>query len=291
MTDTTTSGAHSAIRVLAALAELGETTAAAIAEHVGIAYSTTTPKLRAWENTGQAERFRTDDGHTLWRLTAAGRAATAIAEPHTAAEAASPSEPADQPEPATGTEPRTDTEAMPAAPQKSTDTGTPADARADDAVGSHAGGRAEPDTTSPTVDSQQPADNATDPGDSPSQTSTADLPDVDTADHHEQSAAAAPQLDATAEAGEPTDADTTTAVRRAPGSMRAAVLDICEAHPARQYKVSEICRLIDASNAGTDAKKASQGAVYNACTKLAAAGTLTQTVDRPATFQLTPTSN
>jgi hypothetical protein len=63
--------------VLAALAELGEATAADVAEHAGLGYSTTTPKLRAWEDSGQAERVRTDDGRTLWRLTPAGRAATA----------------------------------------------------------------------------------------------------------------------------------------------------------------------------------------------------------------------
>jgi hypothetical protein len=37
--------------------------------------------------------------------------------------------------------------------------------------------------------------------------------------------------------------------------------------------------------------QASQGAVYNAATKLAAAGTLTQTVEKPATFQLAASSN
>ena len=80
-------------------------------------------------------------------------------------------------------------------------------------------------------------------------------------------------------------------MRRAPGSLRASILDICEAHPERQYKVGELCRLIDANNAGTDAKRASQGAVSNACTKLAAKGSLTQTLDKPATFQLAPTGD
>ena len=79
MSNASTPPAHSAIKVLAALAELGAASAAAVAEHAGLGYSTTTPKLRAWETSGQAERVRTDDGHTLWRLTPAGHAATAAA--------------------------------------------------------------------------------------------------------------------------------------------------------------------------------------------------------------------
>ncbi|MDH6466057.1 DNA-binding MarR family transcriptional regulator [Micromonospora sp. A200] len=101
MTDTPseTVPAHSAFKVLAALAELGEATAATVAEHAGLGYSTTTPKLRAWEGSGQAERFRTDDGRTLWRLTDAGRAATATPQPTTAAPdpAAAPPEAAQEP--------------------------------------------------------------------------------------------------------------------------------------------------------------------------------------------------
>ncbi|MGN9807127.1 MarR family transcriptional regulator [Micromonospora sp. L32] len=110
MTDTPseTIPAHSAFKVLAALAELGEATAATVAEHAGLGYSTTTPKLRAWEGSGQAERFRTDDGRTLWRLTDAGRAATATPQP-----AANAPDPAATPEAAQ--EPSQDSDAHPAA--------------------------------------------------------------------------------------------------------------------------------------------------------------------------------
>ncbi|MGQ5265229.1 hypothetical protein ACTWLT_31200 [Micromonospora sp. ZYX-F-536] len=76
--------------------------------------------------------------------------------------------------------------------------------------------------------------------------------------------------------------------RRTGGSLRGAVLDILEAHPERQYKTSELCKLVDAANAGTGAAKASAGAVANAVTKLVAAGTAVQTVERPATYQLAP---
>ncbi len=58
--------------------------------------------------------------------------------------------------------------------------------------------------------------------------------------------------------------------------------------PVRQYKVGELCKLIDAANADTGAARASQGAVANALDTLSRKGTVTRTVDRPATFQLTP---
>jgi hypothetical protein len=61
-------------KVLTALHRLGEATAAGTATAAGLGYSTTTPKLRTLENQGLAEPVRGDDGRTLWRLTAAGRA-------------------------------------------------------------------------------------------------------------------------------------------------------------------------------------------------------------------------
>lgn len=322
MTDPTTPGAHSAFRVLAALADLGEATAAGIAEHAGLGYSTTTPKLRTWEHTGQAERVRTDDGRTLWRLTAAGRAATATthdrrdpadapaataADRPAAADAAAlaggplpeaaPDEPAapptvavhdtavaanrtDSPDPVA--DPDRDTADGPTAitepvtgQSAAVGTGTPADIEPGviPDVGSHPGAiQALGDDAS---NGQPPAANDVQGGPTDQQTGApADEP------------GGAPTAGGTGPG--PTDGDAHVPERRSPGSMRAAVLDVCEADPERQFKVGELCRLIDAANAGTGAKKASQGAVYNAATKLAAAGTLTLTVDRPATFQLTP---
>ena len=57
------------------------------------------------------------------------------------------------------------------------------------------------------------------------------------------------------------------ASRRTAGSLRGAILDILQDHPGQQYKISELCKLIDAANDGTDAKKASAGAVHNAAMK------------------------
>jgi hypothetical protein len=294
MHDTATPGAHSAFRVLAAIAELGDATAAAIAEHAGLGYSTVTPKLRTWENTGHAERFRTSDGRTLWRLTAAGRAAcaptddaTATAPPEpvpdvagdaTAAQAAVDDDPAadrdtaDKPDAATPPRRHPGEDSTATADPGATEparAGTPATASPEAADGrtgpspdtTPAAPAASPDAEAPATPRDQP-EHPTHPAADETPTSDADPP-------------------------EPAREATSATTRRTPGAMRAAITGICQSQPERQFKVAELCKLIDAANAGTGAAKASQGAVYNACTKLAAAGTLIQTVDKPATFQLT----
>ncbi|MFD0786393.1 helix-turn-helix domain-containing protein, partial [Micromonospora azadirachtae] len=65
--------AHAMFNVLAALAELGEATAADVADRAGLAYSTATAKLRALQHAGQAESIRTEDKRAVWQLTDAGR--------------------------------------------------------------------------------------------------------------------------------------------------------------------------------------------------------------------------
>ena len=279
MTDTRTTPeapepAHSAFRVLAALADLGAANAATIAERAGLGYSTVTPKLRAWEASGHAEKYR--QAHTnlvLWRLTAAGRAATATTKPHPA-----PGIPAaqtdDQPEPDAPTEPAPDPTAVTAADEPDSVRSAPP---ANDPTG-----QAKP-AAQPASDHDRPsARSAPDTG-SPPQVDPAVPSTAETQRNGEQGIPAA-TLDATGD-GAPSK-DTTTPVRRARGSLTAAILAICEANPGRQYKVGELSRLIDANNAGTAAKRASQGAVSNACAKLATAELLMQTVDKPATFQL-----
>ncbi|MGW3607817.1 MarR family transcriptional regulator [Micromonospora sp. NPDC005161] len=270
--------AHGAFKVLGALAELGEATAAAVAEHAGLGYSTTTPKLRAWEGSGQAERFRTGDGRSLWRLTDAGRTATAATAttgaPHpTAAEvpeptadvaatedqsstddAFSPAAAAETPQPAGGSpsaQPHPDPHA-PAAPEPAEPT--------------------EPNSKvdTPAVATSIPAADADQDQDAPGEPTPADgRPDAETADA-------------------PPDGSPPVTARRVGGSLRGAVLDLLEAHPDRAYKTGELSKLIDAANAGTGAAKASPGAVANAAIKLVADGKAVQTVDRPATFQLAP---
>ncbi|MGW9196630.1 MarR family transcriptional regulator [Micromonospora chersina] len=260
MTDTHTEGspAHSAFKVLAALAELGQATAAEVAEHAGLGYSTTTPKLRAWEGSRQAERFRTGDGRTLWRLTDAGRAATATtATPQPAA--------ADAPAPAAD----------------------PEVAQLDAAEARLQPGDADPPAAADTT------------GPSSSDTASQQQPELDAPDAQESTAGNVadkrtdPACQAPADSHDSSDGprgEDRSAARRRGGSLRGAVLDILEAHPDRAYRTGELCKLIDAANAGTGAAKASAGAVANAAIKLVATGTAVQTVERPATFQLAPAS-
>jgi hypothetical protein len=74
--------------------------------------------------------------------------------------------------------------------------------------------------------------------------------------------------------------------RRAKGALRGAVVDILENNPDRQYKVGELCKLINQGEQGSGMPKASAGAVANVLDKLAGAGIAVQTVAKPATFQL-----
>jgi hypothetical protein len=74
-----------------------------------------------------------------------------------------------------------------------------------------------------------------------------------------------------------------TPPRRAGGTLRGAILDILEANPDQRYKVGQLCKLIVAANGDIGAAKASQGAVANALDTLSRKGTVTRTVDRPAT--------
>jgi hypothetical protein len=261
MTDTPqeTAAAHSTFKVLAALADLGEATAAAVAEKAGLGYSTTTPKLRAWEESGQAERFRTGDGRTLWRLTDAGRTATA-----------GPSRPTDGQHPTTP-----DTQDPSSGPdvadQQRPDGGAPS---------------AEPDDP-PAVDGDEPAE----PGTGVDVPADAAATPADTDRVEEAPADRAPEDRSDGDAADARDEGGSARNRRAGGSLRGAVLDILEAHPDREYKTGELCKLIDAANAGSGAAKASPGAVANAATKLVADGKAVQTVDRPATFQLAPATS
>ncbi|MEU4477825.1 MarR family transcriptional regulator [Micromonospora sp. NPDC023966] len=259
MTDTHTEGppAHSAFKVLAALAELAQATAAEVAEHAGLGYSTTTPKLRAWEGSGQAERFRTGDGRTLWRLTDAGRAAT-TATPQPAA--------ADAPAPATDPEVASLDAAEAQLQPGGTDPSTAADTNG-------------PPDSSP-ASQQEPEPEALDAGESTV---------GNVADKATDPACQAP-ADSHDSGDGPRGEDRSAAARRRGGSLRGAVLDILEAHPDRAYRTGELCKLIDAANAGTGAAKASAGAVANAAIKLVASGKAVQTVERPATFQLVPAS-
>jgi len=55
-------------RLIVAMAELGAASAADLAQAAGMGYSTTTPKLRALETDGRAQKVRTQDRGILWQL-------------------------------------------------------------------------------------------------------------------------------------------------------------------------------------------------------------------------------
>ncbi len=261
--------AHAMFKVLAALAELGDATAAAVADKAELGYSTATAKLRAWEQTGQAERIHTDSKRAVWRLTDAGRATVGAGQAESAAHDSAPDVLPGEPAPTTSDDDpaevadttRSTVEAPTPAPE------SPAHGESSTSVGDTA---APPDAPPPPDGEEEPAPSS---------------------DGGREQAAPAPDDSEPDAGGEPGDEATSTGRDRRPkGSLRAAVLDILEAHPDRAYKTSELCKLIDAADAGAGVKKARPGAVVNAAVKLVADGKAVQTVEKPATFQLAPTT-
>ncbi|MFV2112909.1 MarR family transcriptional regulator [Micromonospora sp. LOL_025] len=320
-TNTTTdtpATAPSVAKVLAALHRLGEATAAAIATEAGLGYSTTTPKLRTLLTAGLAESARSGTGRSLWRLTDTGRAhaeqgdhGQAAAEPATrdagtSGTAAEPGPRGDEPQesqeaagqehdqrptaevPADGQPEATRESASPApgdveaAPDEFTEAADTEAEHGDDSGPSTAepevpgatGGTGQATGTTPAADD---ADAGPAVSDEPASGSTTGDPATD------ESPATAPATEA---AGEAAQAPT----RRASGSLRGAILDILEANPGQQYKVSELCRLVDRANEATGAKKASAGAVHNAAVKLVGTGRAVLAAEKPATFALADTT-
>ncbi|MDG4760378.1 MarR family transcriptional regulator [Micromonospora sp. WMMD710] len=251
--------------MLAALADLGDATAAAVAEHAGLGYSTATAKLRVWEGTGQTERVQGDDKRAVWRLTDSGHATVG------AGRTASPMDSSAGPESPPDDSPST-ADAVDDDPGATSDTEQsgekPTTPTSDNAA----------DGEPPAADPHARADEPTAGDENPTPTVDDDPPQAGTLDDGEAEAVATPDAASTAPGRS----------HRAKGSLRAAVLDILEAHPDRAYKTSELCKLIDAANVGTDAKKASAGAVVNAADKLVGAGKAIRTEEKPVTFQLAP---
>ncbi|OKI45715.1 MarR family winged helix-turn-helix transcriptional regulator [Micromonospora sp. CB01531] len=263
--------AHAMFKVLAALAELGEATAADVADKAGLGYSTATAKLRAWEQTGQTERIHTESKRAVWRLTDAGRAAAgtdqAASPAHDTPPDMLPDEPAETARDVADDDP-TDVSDIAEPPAEPATPGPENPAHGEPPT-SASDTTAPPEASTPLVGEEEPVA-ATD-GESQQPASTPDGTE-DTAARSED-----PVI-------------STAGGRRAKGSLRGSVLDILEAHPDRQYRTSELCKLIDAANEGGGAKRASAGAVVNAVVKLVAAGKAVQTVEKPATFQLAPTT-
>ncbi|WP_416901322.1 hypothetical protein [Micromonospora echinospora] len=306
-------------RVLTALAELGPATAASIAESVGIAYPTTTPKLRELESTGHAERIRSGQRTTLWQLTGTGTAAASVAagstspQPPSAAPADSDDPAGDEspqrsdPQPETGpesscgptVEDRTPTGQQAGFSTADTGRAGPPSTRTADPAGT-----ATPAAT-PRND-QVPATRAEPAPEPMPESETAPAPPVARHDGPSQDQPSRePRVNDHADGTETNstahDAHRTPALtgaeahidrrrkpaqpRRRKGELRDEVLALLRRHRDTAYKVGEICKLINQARDGAQVNKASAGAVANALDKLVIAGTVTRLDTKVATYQ------
>ncbi|MEU4555725.1 MarR family transcriptional regulator [Micromonospora violae] len=302
MDDTTDqTAAPSALgKVAAALAALGQDTAAAIAQRAGVGYSTATKRLRTLSEAGQAESSRAGDGRTLWRHLANEATGTDIGDP-----------------PAATSDARRDP--PPAARDDNADEAHGPDDPAGPAAEVNAASVAGPadESTGPQMDEVRhrvPDSDAGRPGPQDPPAEPDSVPDAPT--RTEAEAGEAPPaadespgaVDASGQAepslgpvggddvgapGSPSEVASASGggkPRRSKGSLRGAILDVLEAHPGQPFRTSQLCKAIDRANEGTDSAKASAGAVVNAVHKLVTDGVAVQVAERPATFQLAPTT-
>ncbi|MGC4864687.1 MarR family transcriptional regulator [Micromonospora sp. DT53] len=287
-------------KVAAALAALGQDTAAAIAQRAGVGYSTATKRLRTLAEAGQAESLRADDGRTLWRHLPNTTTSTDSGDPQattTDARRDPPSAVTDDdadeahgPDGAPGPAEEANT-AMAARPDDESTSLQPDDERRPTPDG-YAGRPAlqdppakpdrvpdAPTTRQAEAGEASPAD-AENPGAADASGQAESAPNLDPAGSDEPAAPSSPSDAASASGG--------GKPRRSKGSLRGAILDVLEAHPGQPFKTSELCKAIDQANEGTDSAKASAGAVVNAVHKLVTDGVAVQVAEKPATFQLAP---
>ncbi|WJK33141.1 hypothetical protein [Solwaraspora sp. WMMA2065] len=287
-------------KITAALADLGQNTAAVIAHHAGVGYSTATKRLRQLEEAGHAEPFRADDGRTLWRQTTN----TTTNGDDTPATGTTPHPPPPHPE-----TPDDQRESLPEPPP--TQTGTGAAAEPDETTGDAPGESPRPapahDTDRPTTqqtlrptDPNSPdtpaAAEATDPGGDGTVETGDDAPGTDPAGGDTRpghtpdppDTRTAPATDSRSTTPHPSP---TAPARRPKGTLRAAVRDVLEAHPDTRFKTSDLCKALDTANEDGGGARVSAGAVVNAVHKLVTAGVAVQVADRPATFQLAPAAD
>ncbi|WBB93397.1 MarR family transcriptional regulator [Verrucosispora sp. WMMC514] len=302
-------------RVLTALAERGPATAASIAASVGIAYPTTTPKLRELESAGYAERIRTEQRTTLWQVTDTGAtAAAAVADGSRNPPAPPPDDdPAADEPPRGGGPPEQDLQPTTAAP---TEDHQPPDQHTDDTTAPHhqtstppqqqavvpavtieqtpeqqaePGPEAPPARDSRSASPPEGAAASSDagedqPGDEPGPDDRASVSEATSPTHvaHPQPAQANQSADSTPQR----DGRRTSArPRRRKGELRDQVQQLLRRHPDSAYKIAEICKLINQAHDGGDVNKASAGAVANALDKLVIAGTVTRLDTTVATYQ------
>lgn len=300
-------------RVLAALAELGPITAAKVGESIGIAYPTTTSKLRELESAGHAERVRTDQRTTLWQLTDAGKPAAASLTADTASAGAPPAFSTTNENNALGTsgqhaDPHRKAEPEPGAEKPSQDPGEPpaASQTSEQQTDSAAQTDGTPAPTQPPGPAATPArsrkaEQEADPDPQPdpvASVGTAQDPSTGEPPADEHTGETQPDPAVGAEQQAPSPAGGTQAStqegdgrrkpaqpRRRKGELRDEVLALLRRNPEAAYKVGEICKLINQAHDGAAVNKASAGAVANALDKLVIAGAVTRLDTKVATYQ------
>ncbi|GIJ65070.1 hypothetical protein Vau01_125860 [Virgisporangium aurantiacum] len=269
-------------QLLAALAELGEETAGNLARHVGIAYPTTTPKLRKLNSYGLAETRKAGNGQTVWCLTDTGRKHAAQGSP--AEKVADVTAVPDSITPDGGAEsvPPVESQVVSVLPSDVFDEltdGTNIDAgrvlphHVEALTVALDGTAGEPREVPDTGENQaDQADRAVEPV-AGSGTGSGTGPVQATADTE-----AVPAADATG----------SRPVRRAAGDLDRAILAILQARPDMAFKVSELCNLINKAEEGTGLPKASPGAVVLAGQRLVKRRQAILAVERPVSFQFLP---
>ena len=232
--------------IVAALNEGGPRTAGQLAEYMGVAYSTLTPRLRQLEEQGRTERIKDPvTRQTLWQMTAAAP-------------------PCDI---AVGNRPDSQTTLL---DDTASADGDDADAPAI-ANGTEPGDKPSYHATEDAAEDDNPidvADEGTDgDGDTMGAQVTADSNEPD--DEHKCTDDSDPAIPSV-------NGDSQTPTRRQKGAITAAILDVTRANPDDTFKVSQLKKALDGASAG---------AIANAATKLVVSGELICVCEKPATYQ------
>ena len=251
-------------KVLDALIALGGATAAKVGEHAGLAYPTTTPKLRKLETLGLAEKFRNEASQTLWRAASTEAAAGKNDSIDGAAQA--PSSASD----------------LPGHPGESSSAGADADDVApNEAAEAQA---AEPEAVkAEAVEAQAAEPEAAEPEAAEPEAAEPEAVEAEAAEPEEYGNDHAPD-GTTSAAAEPTTSGDDPA-----GALEASVLAILQGDPDSEYKVNDLRKLIDNADEATGYPAASAGAIANALDKLTGKGQVISVLERKhATFQAAP---
>jgi hypothetical protein len=243
-------------KILDALRQLQQATAAAIADHAGVAYSTTTAKLRTMQQAGRVLRLAGKDGQSLWQTAppATRDADTPTADTPTVGQQPQPDDAADARISQASSRPARNTPGSKATGGKPT--------------GKKHAGRNGAANGQPARAGHSTA------GDEDKDETAAAAPHSAATD-----AVARPSTPAPHKPADPRNGDSSAGSpppRRAKGVLRAQVLAVLQDHPDQVFKVSQVCKQLPGASAG---------AIANALYKLAADGNARQVADKPAAYQ------